>query len=65
MEAKLLQKLQQAQKSSVDQRMVVLETSLLQSMDSSLTSQSGLAHQISSGLQDLKHSLQQEKANQV
>ncbi len=65
MEAKLLQKVQQAQKSGMDQRLALLESSLAQSLDSSLASQSGLAHRVSSGLQDLSHSIKQDKANQV
>lgn len=65
MEAKLLQKVQQAQKSGMDQRLVLLESSLVQSLESSLPSQSGLAHRVSSGLQDLIQSIKQDKANQV
>lgn len=65
MEAKLLQKVQQAQKSGMDQRLALLESSLVQSLDCSLASQSGLAHRVSSGLQDLSHSIKQDKANQV
>lgn len=62
-EAKLLQKVQQAQQSSMDQRLAMLESTLVQSLDSSLASQSGLDHRVSSGLQDLSHSIQQDKAN--
>ena len=65
MEAKLLQKVQQAQKSGMDQRLALLESSLAQSLDSSLASQSGLAHRVSSGLWDLSHSIKQDNANQV
>ncbi|DBA78488.1 TPA: hypothetical protein ACH3X2_007976 [Trebouxia sp. C0005] len=43
-EAKLLQKVQQAQQSSMDQRLAMLESTLVQSLDSSLASQSGLDH---------------------
>lgn len=65
MEAKLLQKVQQAQKSGMDQRLALLESSLVQSLESSLASQSGLAHRVSSRLQDLIQSIKQDKANQV
>lgn len=65
MEVKLLQMLQQAQKSSVDQRMALLESSLIQSMDSSMASQSGLAHRLSSGFQDMRQSITQDTATQV
>ena len=65
MEAKLLQKVQQAQKSGMDQRLALLESSLVQSLDSSLASQSGLAHRVSSGLQDLSQSIKREQGNQV
>ncbi len=64
-EAKLLQKLQQAQKSGMDQQLALLESALVQSLDSSLASQSGLAHRVTSGLQDLSQSIKQDKANQV
>ncbi|KAL0047104.1 hypothetical protein WJX82_006637 [Trebouxia sp. C0006] len=64
-EAKLLQKVQQAQKSGIDQRLALLESSLVQSLDSSLASQSGLAHRVNSGLQDLSHSIKQDQASQA
>ena len=64
-EAKLLQQVQQAQKSGIDQRLALLESSLVQSLDSSLASQSGLAHRVNSGLQDLSHSIKQDQASQV
>ncbi|KAL0038977.1 hypothetical protein WJX77_003833 [Trebouxia sp. C0004] len=65
MEAKLLQKVQQAQKSCMDHRLALLESSPLLRLDSSLASQSGLAHQVSSGLQHLSQSIKQDKANQA
>ncbi len=65
METKLLQRVQQAQKSGMDQRLALLESSLVHSLDSSLASQSGVAHRVSSGLQDLSHSIKREQANQV
>ena len=65
MEAKLLQKVQQAQKSGMDQQLALLESSQVQRLESSLASQSGLAQRVSSGLQDLRQNIKQEQANQV
>ena len=65
LEAKLLQRLQQAQKSSVEQRFALLEASLAQGLDSSLACQSGLVQRLSLGLRDLRYSINQDKSYQV
>ena len=64
-EARLLQNLQEMQEGRVDHRLALLESTLVQSMDSSSASQSGLAHRLSSGLLSLRQSITQDKANQV
>ena len=49
----------------MDHRIALLERALLQSMDSSLASQSGLADRLSSGLQNMRQGITEDKANQV
>lgn len=65
MESKLMQRVQQGYKSSAEQRIALLEASLLQSMDTSLASNSTLAHRLTVGLQELRHSICQDQSHQV
>ena len=65
MESKLMQRVQQGYKSSAEQRIALLEASLLQSMDTSLASNSILAHRLTVGLQELRHSICQDQSHQV